>query len=342
MNFIVTYRAGNGALREERIEAASRAECVAECKRRGIAPIKIAEGGGRAVSTKPPRGDGRTKPGMWRAAVLTAVLAAVAGGAWWWYGHAGRVTLPAAREDTCPPKAEKPKAAEKPQKPRRTEQATAETASRSDARPPKKKPIDDGHYREDFHTNMYGYVINPPSTPVVFTNGPDVASMSIGEKVFRNTAEQKIADLLTMELGETLVGDASSLYGRGFVRQLVKAAENPPAIEEDDTDEVKELKLAVREATQDLKKRLDAGEDVGAAMKSLRDEMQNLALYRKDLEKEVAKIARRGDITEDDLKDFVAAANQMLSERGAKPITMPRFAVRRMQRLGRAAAGDGK
>ena len=44
MTFTVTYRAKDGALREERVEAASRAECVAECRRRGIAPTKIAEG----------------------------------------------------------------------------------------------------------------------------------------------------------------------------------------------------------------------------------------------------------------------------------------------------------
>ena len=45
MTFTVTYRAKDGALREERIEAASRAGCVAECRKRGIAPTKIAEGG---------------------------------------------------------------------------------------------------------------------------------------------------------------------------------------------------------------------------------------------------------------------------------------------------------
>ena len=44
MTFTVTYRAKDGALREERVEAANRAECVAECRRRGIAPTKIAEG----------------------------------------------------------------------------------------------------------------------------------------------------------------------------------------------------------------------------------------------------------------------------------------------------------
>lgn len=340
MTFTVTYRGKDGAMREERVEAANRAECVAECRKRGIVPTKIAEGG-KARNRRQDGGSPSQRRLTGTAAILAAVvLVAVAGGVWWWIGRGEDKPKTVSVQQQG---AKKPKA-EKPQKPRKAEPAVkpAEAVQLEDVRPTKKKPVDDKHYREDFHTNMYGYVINPPSTPVVFTNGPDVACMSIGEKVFRNTAEQKIADLLTMMPGETLVGDASSLYGRGFLRQLLKAAENPPVIEEDDSDEVKELKVAVREATQDLKKRLDAGEDVGATMKALRDEMQSLALYRKDLEKEVAKIARREDITDAELKDFVAAANQMLSERGAKPITMPRFAARRIQRLNRAAKEQEK
>ena len=45
MVFTVTYRAKDGALREERVDAANRAECVAECRKRGISPTKIVEGG---------------------------------------------------------------------------------------------------------------------------------------------------------------------------------------------------------------------------------------------------------------------------------------------------------
>ena len=56
MTFTVTYRAKDGALREERVEAANRAECVAECRRRGIAPTKIAEGrSGKSAAS--PKGD---------------------------------------------------------------------------------------------------------------------------------------------------------------------------------------------------------------------------------------------------------------------------------------------
>ena len=45
MTFTVTYRDQTGAKREEAIEAASRAACVAACRARGISPIAIREGG---------------------------------------------------------------------------------------------------------------------------------------------------------------------------------------------------------------------------------------------------------------------------------------------------------
>ena len=84
MTFTVTYRAKDGALREERVEAASRAECVAECRKRGIAPTKIAEGGSGKSAASP---NGRDKRGPSRAgAILAAVaLAVIAGGVWWWF-----------------------------------------------------------------------------------------------------------------------------------------------------------------------------------------------------------------------------------------------------------------
>ena len=45
MTFTVKYRAIDGKMREECIEAASRSECVAKCKAQGIAPISVKEGG---------------------------------------------------------------------------------------------------------------------------------------------------------------------------------------------------------------------------------------------------------------------------------------------------------
>ena len=44
MTFTVTYRGADGAMRAERIEAAGRGECFAQCRARNIAPISVKEG----------------------------------------------------------------------------------------------------------------------------------------------------------------------------------------------------------------------------------------------------------------------------------------------------------
>ena len=116
MTFTVTYRAKDGALREERVEAASRAECVAECRRRGIAPTGIKEGGsGKSAASPMGRdkrgpsrvgmGDSKRTTARWMAVAVIAVVA-IAGGVWWWYGGRGAAALPA--EKPAKPKVEKP------------------------------------------------------------------------------------------------------------------------------------------------------------------------------------------------------------------------------------------
>ena len=92
MLFTVTYRVKTGAKAEVEIEAASRAACVAECRRRGIAPVGIREGRAssrpRAAETAAPHAGGASSGGTWRAAILAAaILAVIGGGFWWWLGR---------------------------------------------------------------------------------------------------------------------------------------------------------------------------------------------------------------------------------------------------------------
>ena len=126
MLFTVTYRGRDGALREEAVEAADRAGCVAECRKRGIAPTRISEGG---------KGKGRDKRGSSRAngqdvrspsqrarrplskwLVAALIVAVIAGGAWWWFGREGEPKATSVQQQGAKPKAEKPKA-EKPVRP---------------------------------------------------------------------------------------------------------------------------------------------------------------------------------------------------------------------------------
>jgi hypothetical protein len=50
-----------------------------------------------------------------------------------------------------------------------------------------------------------------------------------------------------------------------------------------------------------------------------------------ELKSEIEKIARSEDLTEDEMNDFINAANKMLESRGGTPLSMPRFAARRFQ-----------
>ena len=119
MTCAVTYRGKDGSLREEAVEAASRAECFAQCKARGIMPVSVKEGArkGRRQDGGSPSGRNESRPSrsdssnrsrtIWRAAILAASVLAVAGGAWWWL---------ASREAARPPEPApvKAKSAEKP------------------------------------------------------------------------------------------------------------------------------------------------------------------------------------------------------------------------------------
>lgn len=181
------------------------------------------------------------------------------------------------------------------------------------------------------HTNAYGYVVNRPHTKVVHTNDQALAMLSEAERVFSNTADRKIASLLTLEPGEMLVGDPSRLFGRGFRRKFMESLEQPELVRETDSEDVRALKQAVIDAKADLKARMDAGEDVCEVMLQAYREAQEIGLYRENLKSEVSRLARDRSLGEDEVADFVEAANKMLSGRGAKPLTMPRAAARRLQ-----------
>lgn len=205
--------------------------------------------------------------------------------------------------------------------PRTAEEFIPETLPRSNV-PPEQQVM---------HTNMYGYVINRPHTAVVITNKMDEADKPLEERIFTNSADQKIAGLLLLEPGEMLIGDARTLFGKGFTRAFLKSLESPIIATAEDDETVAELKRAVRDTKIELKARYDAGEDIGALMLKEREQLQTLGLYREELKNEIRKLARDKEISEADMEDFVKAANMMLEERGGKPLEMPRFAARRFK-----------
>lgn len=84
-------------------------------------------------------------------------------------------------------------------------QHKAQEATLAEERPPSNIPPE----QQVMHTNMYGYVINRPHTAVVITKKMHDADKPLEERVFTNSADQKIAGLLLLEPGEMLIGDAT-------------------------------------------------------------------------------------------------------------------------------------
>ena len=157
----------------------------------------------------------------------------------------------------------------------------------------------------------------------------DESKLPVEERIFNTKADKDIAGLLVIEPGADLIG--SDEFDERFVKSFLRSLEQPIIISEDDTEEEKSLKRAVIETKIELKERYDAGEDIAEILTGIRREMRELGAYREDLKKELDNLRRDGDISVEEMKDYVAAANIMLEQRGAKKIVMPEFYYRQIE-----------
>ena len=174
----------------------------------------------------------------------------------------------------------------------------------------------------------------------VVTNTP--GKFSIADKTFKHSADVELGNLLMVEPGDDLLGDTAGMY-RGFNKEFDEALTEPIEYSDDDTPIQREMKQAVNELRKELKERRAKGEDIEKIMEDTRNQLKELSLYRQELEDEVRKLST-DDLTQKDYDDLVAAANQMLKERGIKPLEMPstvRHAIR-LRKIQEEAAAKAK
>ncbi len=325
MTFTVTYRAKDGALREERVEAANRAECVAECRRRGIAPTGIREGrsGKSAASPKGREGTGDSKRTTARWVAVAVLIIAVAGGVWWWVS-ARSVIVP--YQVPSKPKVEKPKA-EKPPKP-----AAKPAPAPAVTNAPKPKTYKDMTREEKLKTirDKYGDNIPDNLKPTVYylENPPQQTFHPARSKYhyLKRSSEREIASVLNIQPGKWMMRAVT--FGDKFDKDLAAALGEKIEFEEGDSDEVKAVKQAVIDTKKDLAERIAQGETASEIMNATVKELYTLGQYRRSLEEQVGKIRRNAEYTDDDVRDVVNAANTMLKDKGLPPLRMPNMFVR--------------
>lgn len=153
--------------------------------------------------------------------------------------------------------------------------------------------------------------------------------------VFKNPAERQIAALLTIEAGTVMIG--APHYGKGFLDNFKESLKTPIEILPTDDDETVALKQTMIETKKDLKERMEKGEDIVKVMQDTRDELQKIGKYRQDLNNEIIRYAREhDDCREQDIIDYVNAANMMLESRGAtKKINVPKGLINHLKAQGK-------
>ena len=328
MTFTVTYRDADGALRTEAVEAASRADCLAQMKARGVSVQSVKAYAGKHTShggakREPIAGTGRNRHAV--ACVLSVACVLLAGGIGW-YWLSGRRSGEATLQNDGP---KKPSAFAKEVKPA--------AAPKAEAKPEKKDyaNLDNIALRRlpESETNnltaaqvKYWEMFHPNPPP----NPNHQPKAKIGHyRIFKSRADNEIAFVVATRPGTMVLGSRS--VGPDFERRFLKSIETPIIVSENDSDHDKELKRAVIAAKIELKAAYDRGEDIGKVMDDARDQIQRLGRYKAQLEKEALKVMRKEGITSGDAGDVVAAMNKMLEAKGIAPVelnSMSRIALK--------------
>ena len=137
-------------------------------------------------------------------------------------------------------------------------------------------------------------------------------------EIFKHSAENTIAALLSIKAGDTIIGEPD--YQGSFAESLRRSLQEDIKIEETDTPEQVELKRAGIEAKQELKKVMDRGEDVEQIILDSRRECQELARAKQMMMADVYDFVDKDAVTKEDVETYVEAANMLLESKGIAPI----------------------
>lgn len=139
-------------------------------------------------------------------------------------------------------------------------------------------------------------------------------------KLFTQSSDRKIERLMRVQPGRLMLGTVT--YNERFVDDFLESLKTPIEFTEEDTEADRALKQAVKDARDDLKAAYDRGEDIVEIMRATEKELHDLAAYKLDLRSLIVEYRKSGEHSDQDVKDYIEAANAMLTERGMEPLRL--------------------
>ena len=268
-------------------------------------------------AAKRPVGGAKKSPSIMRGAFAALAVVALAAGAWWWLARR-------APEPVAPEKPKRPTKASPPVVAKPTPQPKPKDYSALDNIQLRRLPESETNNLTEAQVK-YWRMFHPWPPP-----DKDQPKAKHGKyHIFETRADNEIAFVLATEPGTMVIGNRS--VGPDFESRFLKSLEKPIIVSKDDSEYEQNLKRAVIEAKLNLKDALDRGENIGKIMDEARDELQKMARYRAQLEKEATVMLHRGEIGAADAEDVIKAVNKMLEEKGIAPIelnSMSRLAMK--------------
>ena len=342
MTFTVTYRGKDGSLCTEAVEAAGRGDCFAQMRARGIAPLSVKEGASRranksrAASTKPP-----TKPFTINNSLFAVAIAAlIAGGVGVWLMTRGGKSsagteAPAKTETPAPAAARPPQAKTAPAATNDVPKASGTNGTEevlADVKPKER------HDTVSIHTNNLGKVVEK----WIGADGKLHMSVRYARKpVFDNASDDQLAMAVS---GNGMQSIAPIPITAASEQEFLESLKKPIVINDDDPDNVKQIKEAVMEARAQMKQMIDGGMSYREALAEHQRLVNENVDTRNECMAELKRLVDEGDRS--GAESYMKTMNTALEQMGIPALTMPKSreelnAARQKRRAEREAAKQG-
>ena len=325
MTFTISYRGADGALREETVEAESRAACVAACKARGITPTTVREG--RADKKAASAHDHVGAQSAMRWIVAGTLCVAVIGGVWWWLGRSEAPQVEPARAQR--PKAGKPPAPPRPKPVREKPVAPVETAAQPEVAPAETKDFQATYPRTPGHLPLPGgnvITFKPPApgcTTEVFTVGGLYLCDSEGNfvkyeppKLFDNRFENTIEAL---SMNRTLI--LSPRTKQFSKEEIEKYLSRPITINADDPPDIVERKTATAAMKEEIRGYIKDGGTYQGYVDLLHDRISSERSLHREAMREMVNLLAEGDV--EGARMYRQQIDKFLSDNGYLGLKLP-------------------
>ena len=319
MAFKVSYRGNNGAQQSIIIDAASRPQLFAELQKRGISAIRVEETTGKPKKAKPsPSTPSARKPSPLRGLLAGLLVISLAVAAWFYL-------LPTL-EQVKAKKDKKPSliAEVAPEIAEPTQEVEEEPVAVPDD--PNWKYEDGRKLPKDAYKDERGVWRHPGGQRVYDETAPVTTHKYKPKVLFKHRSENMIGGLLSIRPGSAVAG--TEVYNhKAFLEDFLESCKEPVEYLDTDTPQERALKQEVELVKQELLERFRNGEDIAEILSETRSELQRLGEVSKLMQDEVRNALRDGSLSDEDVEDYVRAANIVLESKGANPISINPLSV---------------